>query len=138
MTIRIFRALRWRRIALIAGGAVLLIPLVFIAFMCGFFSPLQSLDAQWKIAGLERQLHVGESRADIEKQFGHTIAQPERLDGYSVSSVDAVPGWEDHLGEYSYVAGSELCFVAYRGIVVYYDRHERVKRWKRFDSGDGC
>jgi hypothetical protein len=81
---------------------------------------------------------VGESRADVEKQFGHEVPKPDRLSGYAVFGSEAGPGSDRHLGQYAYDAESMFCAQTFRGVVVFYDVHDRVKRWKRFSSVDGC
>ena len=119
--------------------SLLCLPVVaVVALFTGALNPLLRLQAQHNIDILQRHVYVGESRRSIETQFGQTIPRPDRLSGYAVSSEYAVPGWGDHLGQYFYSAEAQFCVQYYRGLVVFYDEHERVKFWKPFGSGDVC
>ena len=140
-TIGLGRARHWSMplqiLAAIVSLALTIVALI-VGLILGFLGPVEAFSMQWKLRALERQLYVGESRANIERQFGYSIPKPERLGGYSVSGAEAVPGWADHLGQYSYFAEGAFCVADYEGVVVYYDSHDRVKWWKRYSSADGC
>ena len=115
--------------------------LLVVVSLFGWLNPVLTWIATAKVSALERQLFVGETRTQVESQFGRTIYAPDELRGYSASGSEVAASaadWDKHLGEYSYTSSVQFCYGSYTGVVVYYDRHDRVKFWKRFDWGDGC
>ena len=103
--------------------------------------PLESLTMRWKVEALERHLYVGESRLDVENQFGHGVPRPDRLGGYAITSREAVTApahWDQHVGQYGYAESGAFCLQNFLGVAVFYDRHDRVRSWKRFGYGIGC
>jgi hypothetical protein len=133
-----FRWSKSQRSVVAAASVVLTVMALFCALIIAYLQPIEAYSMQWKLRVLERNLYVGESRRDIESQFGHTIPKPDSFSGYSVPAAEAVSGWGDHLGQYSYAAGGGFCVQWFQGIVVFYNVHDRVKSWKHFESGVGC
>lgn len=131
----------WPNSSLVWGCAIGL-PVIGLTWLAagifGLWSPIMEVDAQWKIDRLSRTLYVGEPRATIERRFGNVVPKPDRTGGYGVSESEATPGWDDHLGQYAYASSGGLCFAGFRGIVVFYDIHDRAKFWKPYETGDGC
>ncbi len=130
-----------RTIATACGAAIVAVALVSVAAMTGLLSPFQTWIATSKLERLERHLALGETRAHVESQFGRAVPRPDALAGYygtARSANAAGPGWDDHLGQYSYASSTAFCTQSYLGVVVSYDRHDRVKSWKRFEWTDGC
>src|ERR1035437_6983903 len=128
----------WLWITVLIGALTLSVPIAFVAWMFGLFMPLQHALAERNTATLEHRLGVGETRADVERQFGHGIPQPDHLRDYVADTAEAAGSGYTHVGEYSYVSGSEFCFGGYLGVVAFYDAHNHVRGWERFTWGDGC
>lgn len=93
----------------ISAGVVCTYVAILAAALAGLLSPVDAMVSQWKADALEHRLYVGESRSELEHQFGNAIPRPDHFGGYSVSGAQAVPGWADHLGQYSYYAGGNFC-----------------------------
>jgi hypothetical protein len=135
----IFQSRRlWIWITVLVGVLVVSLPIAFVAWMFGLFAPLQSAMAERNTASLEQRLVRGESRARLEGQFGHGIAQPDHRREYIAETAREAGYGSPRVSEYSYVSGGGLCFVGYLGVAVYYDARDRVRGWKRITWGDGC
>ncbi|MEA2689007.1 MAG: hypothetical protein QOD51_1614 [Candidatus Eremiobacteraeota bacterium] len=134
--------LRWSRalrVTLgIAGALAAAIPLLLFAWLAGWLNPIFAYAAQSKVDVLERHLYVGERRTDIEKELGRAIPKPDRRDGYGLSGEDVQAGMAGRTRGYFYDAESAFCIQSYRGIVVYFDSRDRVKRWVHTGFGTGC
>jgi hypothetical protein len=129
----------WLWITVLIGVLVVSVPIAFVvAWMFGLFMPLQHAEAERNTATLEHRLVVGESRADVERQFGDGIPQPDHRRDYVADTAEAAGSGYTRVSEYSYFSGSEFCYGGYLGVVVYYDAHNRVKGWKQSTWGDGC
>jgi hypothetical protein len=129
------------RILGIFAAIIALLSVLFVAFEFGLLNPVLTSIATAKVSALEQHLFVGETRTQVESQFGRAIDEPNEFRGYDASGSEvaaSAPDWDKHLGEYSYASSGSFCFAGYTGVVVYYDRHDRVKFWKRFDWGEGC
>lgn len=106
----------------------------------GFQAKLQRESVQWKILAFERHLYKGESRSELESQFGTAVPRPDLIDAPH-NEVGVAQDYEPpkHNYGYYYFYGSEICAIHYDGVAVQYDDASYIKSWKRatFDTG-GC
>lgn len=137
------RRLRWPAHRQV-WATVAFYPLVFfcvaVLWAFGIFSPLQRLSMQWKVEALKKALYIGETRSQLEHQFGARIPVPEHR-GFGYEGTD--PSLDNrarasHFIRYYYVSSSALCFAGYEGLEVQYDAHDRIRGWKSATDATGC
>lgn len=122
-------------IVVVLGAAVLVV--VFVGALLGWFGPHRG-DAERKVAALEQHLRVGETRADLERQFGGAIPKPEEILSDHRGTAVSQASDERRIGRYGYVSGSTMCATGYLGVAVTYDDRDRAVRWKRYEHTEGC
>jgi hypothetical protein len=83
--------------------------------------PIPYWIAEARVYGIEHRLTYGESRAKIEAEFGKGFLLPT----------------EPNVVTYTYSYGA-ICVEDDLNVVVTYDQHNRMRSWRRADSGSGC
>ena len=116
---------------------VILALVVFVVFL-GPLMPIEAWVNQWKVVTLERHLYVGESRATFEAKFGKTVPLPDLRTCCGTAPEQNQPASIKWHERYYYLVASSICMAEYRGVAVRFDRHERVRSWRRVETGLGC
>ena len=116
---------------------IILGTLVLIAFL-GPMMPLEAWVNQWKVVTLERHLYVGEPRVAFEAELGKTIPSPDLRTCCGTAPEQNQPASIKWHERYFYLVAGSVCMAEYQGVAVRFDRRERVRSWRRVETGIGC
>lgn len=118
------RSLRWAIIASVYASTLVVIG---VAWFFGALTPIQSYIAQRKNLAFEQHLYLGESRSELEENFGRGIPNPDRIRGEAGDYY------------YEYISAEGMCFQEFRGFKVEYSIHgDYIVGWEPISDGDGC
>lgn len=105
----------------VLAGVLAALPIAILAASIVFMSIADSV-AHAKIQRMERSIHAGEQRREIEAQFG---------EGLSSAYVGR------NVVRYSFTYAA-ICVESERNLDISYDDRGRVQSWARHDEESGC
>jgi hypothetical protein len=82
---------------------------------------------------IRRHIHRGERIADLEKQFGSTIPEPDPYPAHGATQYRISNG-----KAYYYLSGAGVCWDTFDGLAVRTDDHGFITSWNRITAYESC